>query len=283
MEIREDQLAEIRNLAEYRKELQKLRSSATGSVAFGALAVLGGLRGLDESPVSAVLAVIGTLLIIAGVWQLTSPSLSGIVVNALALFLVGAWNVWVSVYNMRHGGGEMGGRWFVLGVVQIGWGIESLVRHRRLSRVFPQEPSKETVRLVDELITTLRAAKPKQAENVVEFTAKPFVGPPEHYRGPLMPGLMVLASKRHAVLCGAKDEVRLEITPRQRRRRRRTYKAALIVAGDTHKGTMSRESLERFEAWKAAAGSGAAAAASPAPVGAEAIPPSPSGSRLDAI
>jgi hypothetical protein len=118
-------------------ELKKqLKGAGIGSVIFGLVAVGLGAAFHQESAVNVVLAVIGVLLFAEGVWILVDPRPVGLVVDGIALWVIGIWNIVITIHNMSYGGhGTVFG---VLGVFQIIWGVNSIRRYGKFARTLAQ-------------------------------------------------------------------------------------------------------------------------------------------------
>ncbi|HET6495873.1 MAG TPA: hypothetical protein VFH61_10965 [Thermoleophilia bacterium] len=258
MDVGVDQLEMLQKLGKYRAVTTKLKRSALMGIAFGMMAVAAVVSGEEAFPqelFGAVLLAIGVAICLVSLWQLTSPSLSGLLAEGVVIIVLGVWNIAVSVLLAgRSMAGE--GSWAGVGVVQIGTGIHSIAQYSKLRKDFPEEPSKESIRLVDELVSNLLAMTRKTSEALVEFKSKPFLGQAKNWKGVLLGDAAIFVTKQRDVT-GARKAF---VTVKRGRKLalQKTHKAELHVGTEKHKGLMPAWSLERFEAWKAAEEGGVA-------------------------
>ena len=120
----------LRRASNYELLSKALRPAGIGSVVFGLIAMAMGFAEMDMSPVNAVLGVIGIFLVVEGIWILVSPSPAGLIVDGIALLMVGLWNISVTI----SGGGD-NSVFFLLGVWQIVMGCKSFRRYGHFSRL----------------------------------------------------------------------------------------------------------------------------------------------------
>ena len=257
MELQREQLRQIEMLGEYQAAVRSMRWPAGAGMFFGllTLARIGlalwlvlwkGTASIDW-PILIVVVGISIAQVVICIRHLYSPSLGALNALAILMIVIGSWNVFLDASS-----GWQGGRFLVniADLFAIGVGIHTLAKCRRLRGHFPTPPTRETLQFIEGLVQHVLGLKPKKHENVVGFYNRPFVGPPKRWRGLLLNDAAIFVTRRRNVLCGTYDEVSIE------RRRRlllaRIYKAVLRVRGKAYRGRISKQSLERFEAWKAA-------------------------------
>jgi hypothetical protein len=122
---------------------RQLRAAGIGSLLFGAIAFFLGASTMGRVPLNGVLALLGILLIVEGVWVMAAPSASGIIVDGLFVAAIGLWNIGISLVEIgRHSGGSLTGRFLVFGIFQIIWGIGRIAQFRRYTdlRGFSLDP-----------------------------------------------------------------------------------------------------------------------------------------------
>ncbi len=119
---------------------KKLRRAGIGSIVFGFIAVIFGLLTVRENVINSVLVLIGIFLFIEGIWIVGKPTPAGLIVDGIALIIVGLWNLIVS--GTSAGGPTFGG----LGVLQIIWGIKNFVNYNKFSGIPLEKPFAEALR-----------------------------------------------------------------------------------------------------------------------------------------
>ncbi len=252
MDVGVDQLEMLQKLGKYRAATTKLKKSAAFGILFGLSAVatvLGGGEQLPTNALDAVLLVIGITMFIVSVWQLSSPSLGGLLAEGLLIVVLGAWNITAGVV-LGARGVEDAFKWVIVGIFQIGVSVHELRKYVLLRKDFPEEPSRETIRFVDELVKGLLARKRKKDEDLVEFQSRPFIGQPWRWKGVLLGDATILATKQRDVIATQKARISLEL--KRKLALRKAYRVVVRVGDVKHKGTMPKWAVERFEAWKAA-------------------------------
>src|SRR5260370_32291843 len=114
---------ELQQVAEYRRARKTLRAAGIGGIVFGVLALAVGVPLLAVDLINAVLVMIGLLLLVEGIWNVTYPTAEGVIVDGLSLLVVGVWNIFVTIYNAVAAGGGPGAalhvQWAVIGGFQI--------------------------------------------------------------------------------------------------------------------------------------------------------------------
>ncbi|HSC77053.1 MAG TPA: hypothetical protein VLB32_00700, partial [Candidatus Acidoferrales bacterium] len=81
--------AELQRAADFRTVRKTLRPAAFGSIVFGVIAIGMGIASLEDSPVNAVLVLLGLGLLGEGIWILVQPTPVGMIVDGIALCLLG--------------------------------------------------------------------------------------------------------------------------------------------------------------------------------------------------
>ena len=137
------------------------RRSGTWSVIIGGISVLAGCL---WKPVDWVLTVLGLALVVTGVWNIRAPRPTAVVVDAVVLFLVGAYNVHGAVIQMVDGLPPSPGR-AVLGLLQVLWGIR---RFRKFGSAF-QDSFVHEKKAIDQLVGAIRQAATSDVADILEF------------------------------------------------------------------------------------------------------------------
>ena len=235
--------AELQRAADFRTVRKTLRPAAFGSIVFGVIAVGLGIASLEDSPVNAVLVLLGLGLLGEGIWILVQPTPVGMIVDGIALCLLGLWNLFVTFMNASSGGKGPSG-FAVLGVFQIILGIQSFRRYSRFAGAAGGTASAESIKRVDELVAGIEASSEKAAPDIIEFNAKGVA-----WKGRLTGDLGVLVAQgEQDVVLARKAEV--TITPQEAPGSGKTFKAAFQFGPHNLTGSLSLESYQRYERWK---------------------------------
>jgi hypothetical protein len=164
-----ENIEELRTAGRYISLRKTLFPGAVGSIVFGGLALSVGAPAFAEDMVSTLLALLGAFLVIEGnlVLVLGSPKL--LIVEGIAILLVGATNIFITVSHLMAGsdsGFDIG--FFVLGLIQLGAAASTMRRYRRYKNLGPKPPT-EVVNRVAAMVKNLRSARTQTDESIVEF------------------------------------------------------------------------------------------------------------------
>lgn len=235
--------AELQRAADFRTVRKTLKPAAIGSIVFGVIAIGLGIASLKDSPVNAVLVLLGLGLLGEGIWILVQPTPVGMIIDGIALCLLGLWNLFVTILNASSGG-KGPGAFGILGVFQIIMGIQSFRRYRRFAGAAGGTASAEVIKRVDELVAGVEASSEKASPDIIEFTAKGVA-----WKGRLAGDLAVLVAQgEQDVVLARKSE--FLITPQEAPGSGKTFKAAFQFGPHNDSGAISPESYQRYERWK---------------------------------
>jgi hypothetical protein len=230
---------ELQKASDYRLVRNQLRSSGIGSVIFGVMAIALGISFMEDNPINLILVLIGVFLFIEGIWIIAAPTPTGMIADGIALILVGFWNIGITI-----AGGE-GGFFTVLGIFQIGWGIQSFRRYSRFSGALMEKPSVEILTWLDGIIKSTAKARAKNTDDIIEFS-----GDGKMWKGMLMDNGAVFADMQQSdVIFVSKEEV--NIFTQDRDITKKKLKASFKIGLREMKGKIASESFERFETWRA--------------------------------
>jgi hypothetical protein len=220
---------------------QTLRTSGIFATIFGVLAILGGVA----PPTDLLLLIVGAVLALTGLWNLTNPHAIGLALSAAALIAVGLYNVWSTV--AAPAGQQLYVGWAVLGAWQVMWGVQGFGRFRRFRDAFESSASEEDRVDAKRALDALRRAKPKSEMDVLQFSTGGFQ--PRVVRARLMPDSVVcLIGGNYDVLVLSRDRFALEPVGEVKPGRAVKVKARMgetIVAT-----TVTAEVLRRYQAWR---------------------------------
>jgi hypothetical protein len=126
----------------------------------GAIVAACGFAG-DLAP----MAVTGLLLACAGAWNIVRPSITGLIVDGIALLLAGAFNclAWLWIEGARTTSVV---RWIAAGVIQIVWGIRRLAIYRT-ARLSADDP--DAIARLEAVVHELSKRNAKADPTIVEF------------------------------------------------------------------------------------------------------------------
>jgi hypothetical protein len=218
-----------------------VRASGIGGAIFGVLALFLGVM----PPASAVLIVLGSLLSLMGLWNLTNPRPLGIAFVGVCLFVVGLFNIG-SGFVENAAGQRPSVFWQVLGVWQLIWGYQAFQRYRRFANSFDAPANAADGERAARAIRDLRRANPKKDRDVIQL-----------FSGGLNPRLVRvrLMADRAFCLVNAGDDVRdlsrgeldLELVGDAKAA---SPKVRVQMQSQSFVARIPREQLERFEEWK---------------------------------
>jgi hypothetical protein len=252
-EVTPQEIEELQKISNYRLVHKGLRWPAIGSIIFGLIAVVSGVVSIEENPVNLVLALIGTFLFIEGIWLIVAPNPKGMIIDGIALLIIGIWNIITTMMNWAAGY-TSGAFFYVLGFLQIIWGIQSFIQYRRFSRIPSQKPNEESIRRVDEIIKSVIKSQPSESENVVQFqTIERFRFFGKSWKGKLSGdvGIFTTLAGNEAIFA-RRDEAQfsqkgksLSILSGKK------VNVSMQIGNRKIQGIMSPEFFKRLESWKA--------------------------------
>lgn len=233
----------LQNVADHVVIRKHMRGSAIGSIIFGVINCAIGFGSAGDNALNLILGLIGIFLLVEGFYLLATSNPGGLIGDGIALMAVGVWNIIITIVNMSEGGGS-GAFWAILGVMQIGWGIQSFKRYDRFAHIGKISVSRDLGGEMQILIEEVKKGNPKKLPDMIQFTAKQRI-----WKGRL-------ASKCAIMLTTTGDDI--QILPRSGFVIERTGKTMIgstvkihiTMKNQTLDGTISPEHMERFETWK---------------------------------
>jgi len=228
----------LQQVADHRMARKTLRNGAIGSIVFGALGVIFGL----VQPVDPISVAVGAVLLTTGLWNLARPQPAGIVIAGATLILVGAYNIFGAL------GGFGAGLWVKMGIFQLFWGVQGIMRYRQFRAALAFSPQETEVQQLDELVRSIEKAQIKESNDTIEFTTTGFTYA-KRWRGRLTDtGALLVVLRSHQVYVVGKQVLDLE--PSGNAMLSKNFKATFTIKGKTYKGQLSPQSLDRFRSWK---------------------------------
>jgi hypothetical protein len=211
-----------------------------------------------------IVLLLGLFLTAEGIWISVKPSRMGFLVDGVFFLLIGIWNIAVSAYEYMLWSQYIGSHPFsyapspspffiTIGIVQIGWFVMRIRRYLRFSNVSSQKPDLSISKRADELMESVKGAKSNEASDLIEFT-----GSSTNWKGRLLGEVAVLVGVSGLLRKSVNDAafVRREdvyIVDKGRYRLSRFRKIHVKMGARVFNGTMSQQSVQRYEQfWKAA-------------------------------
>ena len=224
-----------------------LRGAGIGSIVFGVIAIGLGAYSIQENPVNAILLLLGVLLLAEGIWIVTAPSPAGMVVDGVALLLLGLWNLFVSLANMSAGAGRPGA-FVALGAFQIFWGIQSFRRYGRFANLPMKKPDEAMGKWLDGVLNSM-AAGSKETPDRADFLAL-VGGKKDTWKGRLLEDVaFFMRGKDEEILIAGKQEC--SVTPLGTAATGAGAIARIQLGARTFDVTGPLQAIERFQSWKA--------------------------------
>jgi len=130
------------------------------------LAVLGGIA-LGCGLASAVrsLTIVGAVLFVAGAWNLGRTSLSGLVVDGLAMIVSGAFLTLAGFWTIDSRSSAVG-KWIFAGGLQVIWGVRRLALYRTARGT---RNDRQAIGRLEDLVHQLSRRRAKDDPSVAEF------------------------------------------------------------------------------------------------------------------
>jgi hypothetical protein len=247
-EIAAAQFDELQRVSNYRLVRKTLRPAGIGSIVFGLIAIATGFGGTEANPINAVLGLIGLFLLLEGIWIVSAPKPGGMIVDGIALLILGLWNIIVTISNSASGGGGGSHFFAILGVWQIIWGCQSFGRYSRFSKLPMSKPSEATLKMINEIVKAITKAKSKDTPDLLEFLTKAFISQ-QLWKGRLSQDSAVFVQgSGQDVVFSKKNQVQFD--KQSKALIGKKIKAAFRLGERSMNGTISPEYFERYEAWK---------------------------------
>lgn len=218
--------------------LRSIRGLAWIELAVGAIALTAGVF----AP-SLPLAAIGSVLLAAALWNLLRPSVTGLLVDGVAVVLAGVFTalVWTWIDGPRTPTAI--GQWVIGGIGQVVWGVRRILGYRNVLTAVDDPAAMARLAAIARELSRRDA---KSDPGVVEFRTRGF--PSERHRiGLFTEGAITLFASGAIRLERARD---LWVEPTGTTALARAVKVRVRMSDLELTGEIPAEHLERFERWK---------------------------------
>ncbi len=245
----ESRIEEFQKIADCRAVRKTLRQAGWAGIFFGGLALLTALPFPALDFFTLLFISLAILLLADGILNLAMPTPGGVILDGMVFLTVGAWNIFITVLDMLAGAPVPPLQWAIVGTLQIGWAVYRFAQYPRFRRILAHEISKEDLMAMEAIVKEIKAAKPKESEDVIGFSTSNSVRKPE-WRGRLSGPIAVFVDtlKGEDVLFARKDEVGFSRTGKVLFGK--ALKANFRIRDRNLRGTISPASFEKYERWK---------------------------------
>ena len=257
------EIQDLQKTADYNL-VHKSRNMGIGSIAWGAINAIVALLFFSNDVLSWGVLLLGFSLIAEGIWISIKPSPKGFLVDGIFLLILGIWNLVVSIndyilWNQYVNRNPLyyvpipSPAFIIIGISQIGWCIMRIRRYSRFSNVSSEKPDLPISSRVDEIMESVKKAKPTEAYDLIEFT-----GSGTNWKGKLLGEIAVLVGVSGLLRKSVNDAafVRREdmyIVDKGRYRLSRFRKIQVRMGTRNFNGLMTQQSMQRYEqVWKTA-------------------------------
>jgi hypothetical protein len=245
-----DGIDELHDLAEHRRARKMIRHAGWGLLVFGCINSLIAWSWGKHSSFGILVAIIAAAMLLVGFWEVLLPMAEAVIFDGIITIVVGLANLILTVANAA-GGGFVSIHWAIFGGLILAWGVSRFISYRRLADALRVKPDPEGMRRLDAVIQKIKNARSKGAPNIIGFrVAQQFMKPQQDWKGQLGTDAAIFIDKRgHDIMVAHKDDVEIEVTGKVLVGK--TLKVSVRVAEHSMQATISPESYERYEDWKA--------------------------------
>ncbi len=239
------ELSELKKVADTRMIQKILRPAGIGSLVFGLIAIFMGLQGAKDMPINSLLALIGVMLFFEGAWCVIDPRPVGLVVDGIALIILGVWNIIITIVNLSAGSSSLGG-FVVLGIWQISWGIQGIKRYKQYSYLSATKITPESFQNFENMIEEIRLTPESGSDNIIEFQVKRFFKAMT-LKGKLIKDLVLFVGPGKEFFMEKITDVKITLT--KANQDISPLKASLSISGQVFPGEISQSSLDKYTRW----------------------------------
>lgn len=245
-----DHIDELHQLAEHRRAKKMLRSSGWVAVVFGCINAFIAYSCIQHSFIGIILLFIAVAMFFVGLWELLLPMAEAVILDGIIAIVIGLWDIFITVANAA-GGLPQSIHWGIVGGVIIAWGVSRFISYRRFAEALREKPEPEAIARLDAIVEKIKKLKSKDAPEIIGFRVpQRFMKPQQDWKGQLGRDAAIFIDKRgHDIMVAHKDDVEIDVNGKVLLGK--TLKVSVRVAEHRLDGTISPESYERYEEWKA--------------------------------
>lgn len=237
-----EKLDQMTKIAAYQLLKKGTRPGAIGAIIFGLIAVLMGGAMLSENPLNGFLIIIGIFLLTEGIVVLALPSPAGMILQGIGMWMVGIWNLGLTLLEM--GAGQGWSIWGLLGISQMVWGSQSFAGYRRFAEGAEAASDASLAHEVELVVKDLLKAKAQSRRDIITFKFGAIAW--KGYLGACYGTFSVQGGKDTQFLL--RDDV--SFTEKGKALLGKTLKVRICLDHKEMDGTISPEHMERFTSWK---------------------------------
>lgn len=238
-------MEDMQKTADYRLYTNRIKKEAIGSIIFGIIAVGTGIFFFNIF--NLILMSIGLFLLTCGIWAITNPSPTSLILNGIALIIVGLWNILIPVLEMVFGnfGGVV---WLAVGIWQVVMGIQSFKESKKFTRFGSWKPEGHILKEVEDIFNKIKKANPKKEDNIIEFRLTS-LKENATVKGEFMGDKVVLVKLPQQTIYFLNNR-ELEIEIKGKVLMGKQLKMEAKIKDESNSGLIFPESYQRYEKWK---------------------------------
>ena len=244
MFVSESEFERLKRLSGYRTAISRLSTPAWGAMFLGVIGmVVGGLT-INMGYLAYLIALMGLALFGAGLRAKLDPSPGGQLILGYVLIFAAIWDFSLLVLLDASSGSF----WLALPLLQLAWSIQTFRVRRQISDAFPEPPSRESMKAVDDLVRSLKTRIKTNKEESIRFDVPTLTGSRVKWRGTFVSEYAVFMHGRREIIIEKRNAVR--ITPERKLAMQSKFKAVLLYGKETMEIFIHADDLGKFSAWK---------------------------------
>ncbi|MCD4785825.1 MAG: hypothetical protein K8T10_18560 [Candidatus Eremiobacteraeota bacterium] len=238
-------MEEMQKTADYRFYKNKIKGGAIGSILFGIIAVGMGIHFFNIF--NLILISIGLFLFTCGIWAIIDPNPTSLILDGVALIMVGLWNIVLAALEIAFG--DFGvGIWLVAGIWQVVAGIQSFKESKKFTQFTSWKPEGHILKEVEEILKKIKKENPKKENNIIEFRLTSLKDSAT-VKGELVGDRIVLVKlPREQIYFLNSREIEIEVKGKVLIGKQ--LKVEVKIKDESNSGLIFPESYERYEKWK---------------------------------
>ncbi|MFH1231145.1 MAG: hypothetical protein V1709_06570 [Planctomycetota bacterium] len=247
MDDSEKIFSEFQNVALYKVESKKIKHGAVFSIIWGLLNLFLAIIFLKHSSLNIILVLISLALLTEGIWLLIRLAPWALLADGIFLCAIGVWNIIISILNVGSNP-ESYVTFFILAVIQIGFGIASFQRYKSFSVLWLRIQSDAGFKQINEIIDGIVKTEPEKTTDFIRFKNRGLFS--KEWKGKLFDLIAIfLPYKEMKVICARKEDINVE--PKGKIFLSKSLKVSIKIGKDKFNNcAITPEYLKRYEDWK---------------------------------